>query len=499
MQVVYSRCCGLDVHKDQVTACVLVLGENGQREVRIREFRTYWKELQKLKMWLYACKVKHVAMESTGVYWKPVWNVLEGHFPLLLANPYHMHNIPGRKTDQNDAEWIADLLAHGLLKASFVPKRAIQELRDLTRYRVKLKQEFNRVHNRIAKVLEDTNVKLGSVASDILGVTGRRIIEALIGGEQRPEWLADKAVSRLRSKRDELRLVLRGDLSAHHRYLLRVLMDDVERIEAKLGGLEAEIVRRMEPYENQLERLNTIPGVDWITAWTILAELGDDMSCFPDADHAASWAGLVPGSFESAGKRKSSRTRHGNCWLRRALCQSAWAVSHKKDCYLTAHFYRRAARGGMKKAIVATAHEILIIAFHILKDGTRYQEKGGDHYDRLNPERTQSRLTARLERLGWEVVLKRREAETEEPVKRGKRGRPCKCAERGLQCTHGREGAEQPTEDPPTTETARPRQKPRTSRPGECRMCAKWGIECIHARPRKNKGPSDSSSIEPTA
>jgi transposase len=417
---------------------VLVLGEDGKREVRTREFRTYRKELQKLKLWLYANKVMHVAMESTGVYWKPVWHVLEGHFPLLLANPYHMHNIPGRKTDQNDAEWIADLLAHGLLKASFVPARPIQELRDLTRYRVKLKGEFNRVHNRIAKVLEDAGIKLGSVATDILGVTGRKIIRALIAGEQRPEWLADKAVSRLRNKRDELRLVLHGEVNEHHRYLLKELMEDMERIESKVLRIEAEIVKRTQPFEKQLARLDTIPGVDWITAWTILAELGDDMSVFPDANHAASWAGLVPGSFESAGKRKSSRTRHGNCWLRRALCQSAWAVSRKKNCYLTAHFYRRAARSGVKKAILATAHQILIIAFHILRDGTQYFERGGDHYDRLNPDKTQRRLTARLERLGWEVVLKPKIAPQQEVKPRLKKGRPCKCAERGIDCKHGR-------------------------------------------------------------
>lgn len=439
MQVVYSRCCGLDIHKDQVTACVLILGDDGRREVRTREFRTYWKELQRLKLWLYANKVMHVAMESTGVYWKPVWHVLEGHFPLLLANPYHMHNIPGRKTDQKDSEWIADLLAHGLLKASFVPGRPIQELRDLTRYRVKLKGEYNRVHNRIAKVLEDANIKLGSVASDILGLTGRKIIRALIAGEQRPEWLADKAVSSLRNKREDLRLVLRGEVSAHHRYLLQELMDDMERIEAKLLRIEAEIVRRTQPYQKQLERLNSIPGVDWITAWTILAELGEDMGAFPDAHHAASWAGLVPGNFESAGKRKSNRTRHGNCWLRRALCQSAWAVSHKKDCYLTAHFYRRASRSGVKKAILATAHQILIIAFLILREGTIYQERGGDHYDRLNPEKTQRRLTARLERLGWQVVLKPLAlpaTPTARPAAPRGPGRPCKCAEHGIHCKH---------------------------------------------------------------
>jgi transposase len=470
---------------------VLVLGEDGQREVRIKEFATYWnwKDLQRLKMWLCACKVKQVAMESTGVYWKPVWHVLEGPFGLLLANPYHMHNIPGRKTDQNDAEWIADLLAHGLLKASFVPPEPIQQLRDLTRYRVKLKQEFNRVHNRIAKVLEDANIKLGSVASDILGSSGRNIIRALIAGEKRPARLANKVVSSLRKKQDELELVLRGDISEHHRFLLKELMDDLERMESKLSRLEGEIVRRMGPYDKQLERLNTIPGVDWITAWTILAELGDDMSKFPDADHAASWAGLVPGSYESAGKRKSSRARHGNCWLRRALCQSAWAVSHKKDCYLTAHFYRRASRSGMKKAILATAHQILIIAYHILRDGTRYQERGGDVYDRMNPEKTQQRLKRRLERLGWDVVLKPREAQSVDLGPKRKRGRPCKCAERGQECTHG--GNSDATTEP--TPKAAPRPTPRAERmvpatPNICSMCAKWGIPCVHVRSRKFKG-----------
>jgi transposase len=437
MEVVYRRCCGLDVHKDSITACVLVLDGKGQREVRTKEFQTYWKDLQRLKLWLYGCRVERVAMESTGVYWKPVWNVLEGHFPLLLANPYHMHNIPGRKTDQKDSEWIADLLAHGLLRASFVPPRPVQELRDLTRYRVKLMGEYNRVHNRIAKVLEDTNLKLGSVVSDILGGTGRAIIRAIIAGEDRPEWLADKALSSLRNKREQLRLVLRGQISDHHRYLLQELMQDLERIEDKICRIQAEIVQRTKPLQETLERLTTIPGVDWITAWTLVAELGTDMSVFPDADHAASWAGLVPGNFESAGKRKSNRTRHGNCWLRRALCQSAWAVSHKKNCYLTAHFYRRAARAGVKKAIIATAHQILIVAFHILRDGTTYQEHGGDYFDRLNPHRTQRRLTERLQRLGFDVVLKPRnvpDPQASPPVMGG--GPPCQSAKRRTDCKH---------------------------------------------------------------
>lgn len=435
MQVMYSRCAGLDVHKDSVTACVLVFDPQGQRQVRKKEFRSYWSGLQRLKMWLYASKVTHVAMESTGVYWKPVWNVLEGHFPLLLANPYHMKNIPGRKTDQNDAEWIADLLAHGLLRGSFVPPPAIQQLRDWTRYRVKLMGEYNRIHNRIHKVLEDANLKLSSVASDILGASGRAIIGAIVRGQEHPDWLADKAVSTLRGKRDQLRLALKGRITDHHRHLLRELMDDVERVEEKICRVQAEIAERMQPYQPLVDRLITIPGVDLLTAWTLIAELGTDMSVFPDADHAASWAGLVPGSFESAGKRKSSRTRHGNRWLRRGLCQSAWAVAHKKDCYLTAHFYRRASRHGAKKAIIATAHEILIIAFHILRDGTAYQERGGDFFDRLNPVRTTKRLSQRLERLGYEVVLKPR-AGFVEPVARRRRGRPCKCAERGLDCKH---------------------------------------------------------------
>jgi transposase len=435
MQVVYSRCCGLDVHKDSLTACVLVFDEQGRRQVRKKEFATYWQQLQRLKLWLYANKVQQVAMESTGVYWKPVWNILQGHFPLLVTNPYHMKNIPGRKTDQNDAEWIADLLAHGLLRGSFIPPPGIQELRDWTRYRVKLMQEYNRIHNRIHKVLEDANLKLSSVASDILGATGRAIIQSVIRGQEHPDWLADKAISTLRHKRDQLRLVLKGRITDHHRHLLRELMDDVERVEQKICRVQAEIAARMQTYQPLVDRLTTIPGVEVLTAWTLVAELGPDMSVFPDADHAASWAGLVPGSFESAGKRKSSRTRHGNRWVRRALCQSAWAVTHKKDCYLTAHFYRWASRQGAKKAIVATAHQILIIAFHILRDGTIYRERGGDAFDRMNPATTTKRLSQRLERLGYEVILKPR-TETLPPLPRRDRGRRCRCSERGIDCKH---------------------------------------------------------------
>jgi len=295
MEVVYRRCCGIDVHKNSITACVLVNEPGKQREAREKEFRTYWSDLQKLKLWLYASKVKQVAIESTGVYWKPVWNVLDGHFPLLLTNPYHMRNIPGQKTDQKDSEWISDLLAHGL-RASFVPPWPVQELRDLTRYRTKLTGEHNRVHNRIVKILEDANLKLGSVASDILGVTGRRIIAAIIAGQEHPDWLADKACGTLRNKRDQLRLVLKGRITSHHRYMLGELMEDLRRIEEKISRLEQEIAERMKPHAGAIGRLMTIPGLKLITAWTIIAQMGTDMSAFPDAAHAASWAGLVPGN-----------------------------------------------------------------------------------------------------------------------------------------------------------------------------------------------------------
>ena len=301
---------------------------------------------------------------------------------------------------------------------------------------MKLKEECNRIHNRIAKVLEDANIKLGTVASDILGVTGRMIIRRIADGKD-PEWLAERAAGMLHATVDQIRAVLRGRITDHHRYMLRELLEDMERAESKILRIEGEIVKRMEPYSDAIDRLNTIPGVDLITAWTIIAELGTDMTQFPDADHAASWAGLVPGSFESAGKRKSTRTRHGNRWLRRALCQSAWAVSHKKGCYLTAHFYRRASRHGTKKAIVATAHQILIIAYHILRDGGRYRELGGDFFDRINPDRTVRRLKCRIEKLGFEVVVRPVEPAPEVPTSHRKRGRPCKCAERAIPCRHG--------------------------------------------------------------
>lgn len=452
MEVVYRRCCGLDVHQASVTACVLAFGQGGKREARKKQFGTDRKSLQQLRLWLYACKVERVAMESTGVYWKPVWNVLEGHFPLLLANPRHMKNVPGRKTDQNDAEWIADLLAHGLLRASFVPPREIRDLRDLTRYRVKLMEERNRIHNRVGKVLEDANLKLGVVASDILGASGRAMIQRIADGYERPQELAELALNKLRKPREQVKRALYGDVREHHRYMLRQLLEDLERLERKLAELEWEIGKRMQPYEDQVRRLCTVPGVERVTAWTILAELGPDMAVFPDASHAASWAGLAPGADESAGKRRNTRTRQGNRWLRRALCQAGWAATRKKNCQLAAWFRRKTSKLGARQAVVGVAHRLLVIAYHVLRDGSVYLDGGGDYYDRLNPARTAQRLQRRLERLGAEVTLSWPKQQS--PPGKRKPGRPCKCAERGIPCTHRRISTLAPETTQPLNPTA---------------------------------------------
>jgi transposase len=356
----------------------------------------------------------------------------------VLANPYQIKNIPWQKTDRRDSEWIADLLAHGLIRPSFVPAPEIRQLRELTRYRVQLSGERNRVHNRIHKVLEDANLKLDTVLSDLLGASGRAMLRAIVNGQRDPGWLADYARGSLRGKREQLELVLRGDISDHHRYLLGELLADLEFIESKIIRLDQELLDRMQAYQDSIERLCTIPGIDILTAWTLIAELGSDASAFPDAAHVASWAGLCPGNRESAGKRLSVRTRKGNRWLRRALCQSAWAVTRKKDCYLTAPFYRRVAQHGTKKAIIATAHQLLIIAYHLLRDRTVYRELGGNFYDQLHPQRTQNRLIRRLQRLGLQVIVQPSMPPAEPPPPKRPRGRPCQCLQRGIDCKHRR-------------------------------------------------------------
>jgi transposase len=402
MHVVHEVCCGLDVHKKSVTACVA--WAKGRRK-QTREFGTFTRELLQMGDWLRACGVTHVALESTGVYWKPVWNLLEGQFEVLLVNAQHIKAVPGRKTDQKDSEWIAELLQHGLLRASFVPPTPIRELRDLTRYRASLAQEINRIANRIQKVLEDANLKLASVATDALGASGRAMLEAIVRGEQDETRLAEMARGLLRNKIPELQEALRGRVTQHHRFLLRELLDHLYFVESKMRRIEQEIEERLRPFGSEVARLCTIPGVDRVTAWGLLAEIGLNMNQFPDAQHLASWAGLCPGSHESAGKRKSGRIRKGSLWLRRCLCQAAWAVSTKKNNYLSALYRRLAARRGSKRATIAVAHNLLVIAYYLLRDKVDYRDLGPDYFDRLNPQGLRRRLVKRLQGLGFEVSL----------------------------------------------------------------------------------------------
>ena len=402
----YRRCCGLDIHKETVVACVLPSDANRDEPPRRKVFATFTRDLIRLRCWLKQCKVTDVAMESTGVYWKLVWNVLEGHFDvLLLANPGQVKALQGRKTDHRDARRVGEFLQDRRLDPSFVPPRHVREWRDLTRYRAHLKQDRNRIHNRIHRALEESNIKLDCVASDILGTSGRHMIEGLIDGKFGPEFLADRARKRLREKIPQLKQALRGTLTDHHRLLLRQLLADLDALDAKVARLEAEIAARLQPHSDLIERLCTVPGIDVIVAWTILAEVGSDVNAFPDADHLVSWAALCPGNRQSGGKRISGHTRKGNRYLRSALCQAAWAASRTKDTYLSALFFRLAARHGVKKATVAVAHQLLRIAFHIIRDGGRYRELGGNYFDRLHPERTRKRLIRRLEALGYRVTL----------------------------------------------------------------------------------------------
>jgi len=404
MELIYPRCCGLDVHKASITACVLV-AEGKTRQRFQRRFGTMTADILELATWASEFGVTHVAMESTGVYWKPIWNLLEGKFELLLVNAAHIKNVPGRKTDMRDCEWIAQLLQHGLLRGSFVPDRRIRELRDLNRQRVALIGERNRVANRVQKVLEDANIKLASVASDTLGLSGRTMLEALIAGEQDPHRLAGLARGLLKRKTDALRMALDGKVNEHHRFCLKQLLAQYDFINRQILELDEEIGRRSDSMGDAIGWLDTIPGVDVVAARALLAEIGTNMEQFPTAKHCASWAGLCPGNEESAGKRLNSRTRKGSPWLRRVLVQTAWAASHAKDTYLRSQFHRLAARRGKKRALVAVAHTILVIAWHLLKGCCTYQDLGGDYFEKLYQETLQRSLVRRLERMGHRVIL----------------------------------------------------------------------------------------------
>jgi transposase len=406
MRVVHERCCGLDVHKKTVAACVLGPGADGQVRKTVRSFGTMTDDLEQLASWLAAEGVTHVAMESTGVYWKPIWNLLEGRFALLLVNAQHIKAVPGRKTDVRDCEWIAGLLQHGLLQPSFVPDRAQRELRELTRYRTSLLQERSAVVNRLQKVLEGANIKLAAVASDVVGVSARRMLEQLVAGATDAAALAALAKGKLRAKLADLERALAGQFGPHQRFLVAQQLAHLDFLDECVARVSAEIETRTRPLAEAISRLDTIPGVGRRTAEILVAEIGTDMSRFPTAAHLASWAGICPGSDESAGKRRSGRTRKANPWLRTALVEAAQATARTADTYLAAQYRRLAARRGRKKATIAVGHTLLVIAYHLLRDPDRvYRELGGTYFDDRDRQAVERRLVRRLERLGYSVAL----------------------------------------------------------------------------------------------
>jgi len=419
MKLLYRCCAGLDIHRDTVSACIRKR-VRGQADALIEEqvFGTYTQELERLRSWLKKRHVHRIAMESTGVYWIPVWNVLEGNFTLQLVNPASVRALQGQKTDRIDARRIAEYLQYGLLRGSFIPPKPIRELRDLTRMRVHIQQDRNRVVNRIARLLETVNIKLASVASNIVGKSGHAMLRLLAAGKRDPEELAECALGQLRSKTAELIVALDGRPDEHFRWMLSELLRKLDRLDEELARVESRIEKLAVPYNDVVERLATIPGVDHTTALVLVSEFGTDMAQFPTPAHLASWAGLCPGNAESAGKRFSGRTRKGDRYVRRVLVQSAWAASRTHDCFLAAVFFRTARRRGMKKAAVAVAHRILVIAWHILAEqGARYQERGGDFFDRSRPERTARKLARRLDHIGYQVTLVRKTYAPERPPK----------------------------------------------------------------------------------
>jgi transposase len=405
MEVVYSRCCGLDIHKQLVVACLVTPAADGTLTKVVRSFGTMTGDLLHLADWLAAAGCTHIAMESTGVYWKPIYNLLEDQFTLLLVNARHMKAVPGRKTDARDCEWIADLLRHGLLQPSFVPDRAQRELRELTRYRATLVHERTAEANRLQKTLEGANIKLASVATDILGKSGRAILAALVAGQTDATALADLARGRLREKLAQLEEALAGRFAAHQRFLVAQHLAHLDFLNETIGRVSAEISERLRPVEEVLTRLDAIPGIGQYVAEALVAEIGTDMSRFPTAAHLASWAGMCPGNNESAGKRQSGKTRKGNSWLRSLLVQAAHAGARKRDTYPATQYRRLMARRGKKKAAVAVGHSLLVIAYHLMRRGTVYEDLGPHHFDTIEREAVQRRLVRHLEQLGYKVSL----------------------------------------------------------------------------------------------
>lgn len=419
MDVMYGCCAGLDVHKESVMACVRRMSDAGRIKQEVREFGTMTSNLLALGDWLSEFGVTHVAMESTGVYWKPIYNLLEERFTLLLCNAQHVKQVPGRKTDVKDCQWLAQLLQVGLLRGSFIPPKPQRELRDLTRHRTQVTGEKTRVANRIQKVLEDANIKLACVATDILGASGRDMIEAIIRGEESPERLAELAKRKLRAKIPQLKKALRGRVTEHHRFMLKTLYEHLRYLESVIADLDTRIdtlIRSDEmraaceendvlPFDQAVQLLDTVPGIDVRGAQSILAEIGTDMGRFPTAGHLASWAGLCPGNNESAGKRRTGKTTKGDRWLKAVLHQSAWAASHTKNTYLNAQYRRLAPRRGKKRAVTALGHSILISVYHMLDQRVPYADLGPQQFERTHPERLTRYFTKRLESLGYDVTL----------------------------------------------------------------------------------------------
>jgi transposase len=405
MEIVYARCCGRDVHKRTVVACLHVPGPAGAPSKQIRTFGTMTRDLLALSDWLAAAGCTHVAMEATGVFWKPIYNLLEGSFALVVVNAQHSKAVPGRKTDVRDAEWIADLLRHGLLRASFIPDRPQRELRELTRYRTTLIHERANEVNRLQKVLEGATSKLASVATDILGKSGRDLLEALVGGASDSALLAQRARGRLREKLPQLEQALAGQFGTHHRFLLAQQLAHIDFLDASLERVSTEIAERVRPCEAEVARLQSIPGVGRRTAEVLVAESGVDLTRFPTARHLASWAGRCPGNDESAGKRRSGRTRKGSPWLRTALVEAGQAAARTKETYLAAQYRRLAARRGAKRAAVAVAHSLLVMVYALLTQPTDYHELGGHYFDERDRQAVERRLVHRLEALGYTVSL----------------------------------------------------------------------------------------------
>jgi transposase len=405
MEVVYARCAGLDVHKKKILACVRVADQRRSIERQVKTFGTTTGELIAMSDWLRSHAVTHVAMESTGIFWRPIYAILEGSFTLLVVNAAHMKAVPGRKTDVRDCEWIADLLAHGLLKGGFVPPVEIRDLRDLTRYRTSLVNERTREVNRLHKLLETANIKLTSVATDVMGVSSQAMLQAMLEGTTDPDVLADLAKGVLRKKLPELKKALEGRFTPHHRMLLGTILSHIDFLDETIIALGEEITAYMAPFQKEAELLDEVLGISMRVAETIISEIGVNMNAFPTEKHLASWAALCPGNNESAGKHKSGKTRKGNSYLKRVLTEAANACGNSKDSYLGARYQRLAKRRGRKKAIVAIAHNILIIAYHILKYKTPYYDLGPDYFDKINKQHLIRYHQKRLQNLGFKVTI----------------------------------------------------------------------------------------------